>query len=103
MVSAKKDEYCSDRLQSTLFKRLVDFYSSEDYNNMNIASDVRHFIEDCHTYITHDRDLQINTLIECELKKEKEENVTFLSLERQDDYYLKGIVEHRKIIFNTQQ
>lgn len=104
MFGAKKEEINSDPLQSLLFDSLVYFYESMMADNQNIPKELEHFVSDCYTYITRDRLIQINGLIEAELNSLSDEEILQKQndLSGQDQYYCNGIVQNRKYIFNQQ-
>ena len=105
MMHAKKEEYCSDFLQSFMFNSLLSFHECITNGDLNVPQQLEHFTSDCHTYITRDRQLQINALIEAELNDLNNEEIlqmqTYLS--EQDEYYCNGILQNRQYIFNKQQ
>jgi hypothetical protein len=105
MVHAKKDEYYSDFLQSFMFNALLSFHQDVSNGNINVSPELEHFVSDCHTYITRDRQLQINALIEAELKDSDNEEIFQIQngLRKQDEYYCNGILQNRQYIFNKQQ
>lgn len=102
MFTAKKDEYYSDFLQSFMFNSLLSFYKEVIAGIHNVPQEVEHFTSDCHTYITRDRQLQINALIEAELKDCNDEEIIQMKadLNKQDEYYCNGIFQNRYYIFN---
>lgn len=94
-----------DPLRQILFNKLVDFVDRKDCFNTITWSSIEngHSIKDCisdtYIYISHDRLIHVNKLIEAELSQNNElfSELT-AELEEQDNYYLKLIVEHRKYI-----
>jgi len=95
----------ADPLRQILFDKLVDFVDRRDCFNSITWSSIEngHSIKDCvsdtYIYISHDRLIQVNKLIEAELSQNNELFSELASeLEEQDNYYLKLIVEHRKYI-----
>jgi len=104
MFTAKKDEYYSDFLQSFMFNSLLSFYKDVIAGIHNVPQELEHFTSDCHTYITRDRELQINALIEAELNDCNDEEIIQMKadLNKQDEYYCNGILQNRKYIFNQQ-
>lgn len=104
MVHAKKEEYCSDFLQSFMFNSLLSFHECISNGNLNVPQELEHFTSDCHTYITRDRKLQIDALIEAELNDLPNEEYLQMQtdLYQQDEYYCNGILQNRKYIFNKQ-
>lgn len=106
MFGAKSSEKTIDVLQDQLFSKVCDFVERQDCFNTIAWSSIEngHAIKDCisdvYIYITNDRPLQVNKIIECELS-EKYETLSEYSAElsEQDNYYLGLIVSHRKIIF----
>ena len=105
MAHAKKDEYYSDFLQSFMFNALLSFHKDVTNGNYNVPHEVQHFTTDCHTYITRDRQLQINVLIEAELNNLDDEEIIQIKadLNKQDEYYCNGIFQNRQYIFDKQQ
>jgi hypothetical protein len=105
MVYAKKDEYYSDFLQSFMFNSLLSFHKGITNGNTIVPQQLEHFTSDCHTYITRDRELQINALIEAELNDLGNEEILQMQndLHKQDEYYCNGILQNRQYIFNKQQ
>jgi hypothetical protein len=105
MVHAKKEEYCSDFLQSFMFNSLLSFHEGVTNGNLSVSQQLEHFTSDCHTYITRDRQLQINALIEAELNDLVDEEILQMQndLREQDEYYCNGILQNRQYIFNKQQ
>lgn len=105
MVSAKKEQYCFDILQSLLFDTLVTFHDSQFKEYCNTDDEAAYFITDCYTYITRDRQLALDSITEAELYGASDEEFTQLleDLKTQDTYYCKGIVSHRILIFNNEQ
>ncbi len=94
-----------DPLRQILFDKLVDFVDRRDCFNSITWSSIEngHSIKDCvsdtYIYISHDRLIQVNKLIEAELSQNNELfSELAAELEEQDNYYLKLIVEHRKYI-----
>ena len=96
-----------DPLQESLFSKIVDFVERKDcfntiaWSSIDNGSSIKDCISDIYVYISHDRKIQVNKIIEAELVQN---NGLFAELteelEEQDNYYLKLIVEHRKHIFN---
>lgn len=105
MVHAKNDEYYSDFLQSFMFNSLLSFHKDVTNGHINVFPELEHFVSDCHTYITRDRELQINALIEAELNDLRNEEIFQIQtdLHKQDEYYCNGILQNRQYIFNKQQ
>ena len=105
MVHAKNEEYCSDFLQSFMFNSLLSFHECITNGNVIVSQQLEHFTSDCHTYITRDRQLQINALIEAELNDYNDEELIQMQtdLNKQDEYYCNGIIQNRQYIFNKQQ
>lgn len=103
MFTAKKDkhEYNSDFLQSFMFESLVCFQENIVNKTVNVSQELKDFTLDCVTYITRDRELQINALIETELENcnDKKMHQMKADLYKQDEYYCNAIVQHRKRIF----
>jgi hypothetical protein len=106
MFCANKNSHSTDVLRDQLFSKVVDFVERQDcFNNISWSSienghSIKDGISDVYLYITNDRPLQVNKIIECELS----ENYDALSeraaaLEEQDNYHLSLIVAFRKIIF----
>jgi hypothetical protein len=105
MMCAKKEEPYSDFLQSLMFNTVVSFHDSQFKEYCNLNDDAVYFITDCYTYITRDRQLMINSIIETELNNNNNEELNQLieDLKTQDDYYCNGIATNRKLIFNKTQ
>jgi len=105
MVSAKKEKDNSDFLQSFMFDSLLSFHKDITTGNINVSHELENFASDCHTYITRDRPLQLNRLIEAELNHLDDEEILQMQndLSKQDEYYCICILQHRKYIFNKQQ
>jgi len=104
MISAKKEEFHSDFLQSFMFNAFLSFHEDMIAGKLNVPHELEHFASDCHTYITRDRKLQINVLIEAELKELNDEEYLQIKtdLNKQDEYYCNGIFQNRQHIFNQQ-
>ncbi len=105
MVHAKKDEYYCNFLESFMFDVMLSFHKDVTNGNINVPQEVQHFASDCHTYITRDRELLINTLIEAELQDLGNEEILQIKADlcKQDEYYCNGIFQNRQYIFNKQQ
>jgi len=105
MVTAKKEKDNSDFLQSFMFESLLSFHKDITDGNINVSPELENFASDCHTYITRDRQLQINALIEAELNDLPNEEYLQIQtdLGKQDEYYCNGILQNRKYIFHKQQ
>jgi hypothetical protein len=105
MFGAKKEQMCSDFLQNFLFDTLVSFHDTAFKEYCKMDDGAAYFITDCYTYITRDRALTLNSIIESELNgvDDDEYNALIEDLKRQDDHYCNGIVLHRKLIFNNKQ
>lgn len=106
MFCAKTHESASDVLQNQLFSKVVDFVERQDcFNNIAWSSienghSIKDGISDVYLYITNDRPLQVNKIIECELTENYDALSEYTSsLEEQDNYHLGLIVAYRKIIF----
>jgi hypothetical protein len=106
MFASKANTHSTDVLQEQLFSKVVDFVERQDcfnsiaWSSIENGHSIKDAISDVYLYITNDRPLQVNKLIECELS----ENYDALSehsvaLEEQDTYHLSLIVSFRKIIF----
>jgi hypothetical protein len=106
MFCAKANVHTSDVLQNQLFSKVLDFVECQDcFNSISWSSienghSIKDAVSDVYLYVTNDRPLQVNKIIECELS----ENYDALSertaaLEEQDNYHLSLIVAFRKIIF----
>jgi hypothetical protein len=88
-----------------MFDAVVSCYKGLSTGAINTTTEVADFISDCYTYITRDRELQINTMIEGELKNLNDEEISAIQndIQKQDEYYCNGILQHRKQIFNKTQ
>jgi hypothetical protein len=96
-----------DPLRELMFLKIIDFVERKDCFNTIMWSSIDngHSIKDCisdaHIYISNDRKIQVNKIIEAELVQNNELFAELTEeLNNQDNYYLKLIVEHRKYIFN---
>jgi hypothetical protein len=105
MLGAKNQEPEYDFLQSLMFNTVVSFYNRMSSGPINVSAEVADFISDCYTYITRDRELQINSMIEAELKNLNDEEMNQIQndIQKQDEYYCNGILQYRKQIFNKTQ
>ncbi len=106
MFCANKNSHSTDVLRDQLFSKVVDFVERQDcFNNISWSSienghSIKDGISDVYLYITNDRPLQVNKIIECELSENYDELAENNScLEEQDNYHLSLIVACRKIIF----
>ena len=105
MLGAKNQEPEYDYLQSLMFDSLVSFYNRICSGEIEVSDDVECFAADCYTYIIRDRQIQINTMIECELNNPYSEEYIQIQndIQKQDEYYCNGILQYRKQIFNNKQ
>lgn len=107
MFACKSSCDQDDPLRQIMFDMLVDFVDRRDCFNAISWSSIEngHSIKDCvsdtYIYISHDRLIQVNKLIEAELAANTElQSELSDELEEQDNYYLKLIIENRKYIFD---
>ena len=96
-----------DPLRESLFLKIVDFVEHKDcfntiaWSSIDNGNSIKDCVSDVYVYISHDRKIQVNKIIEAELVQNSELFAELTAeLEEQDNYYLKHIVEHRKYIFN---
>ena len=95
----------SDPLRQTLFSKLVNFVEQDDcfntisWSSIENGNIVKDCISDAYIYISHDRQLQVDKIIEAELFHDEDDSELVSELETQDNYYLKLIIENRKYIF----
>jgi hypothetical protein len=95
----------SDPLRQTLFSQLVNFVERDDcfntisWSSIENGNIVKDCISDAYIYISHDRQLQVNKIIETELFQDEDDSELVAELNTQDNYYLKLIIENRKYIF----
>lgn len=106
MFCATKNLRTTDVLRDQLFSNVVDFVERQDgFNSISWSSienghSIKDGISDVYLYITNDRPLQVNKMIECELAEKYDEFAEHSSnLEEQDNYHLSLIISCRKIIF----
>ena len=105
MFTSKSCNDTNDPLRHALFSQLVNFVEQQDCFNTLAWSSIEngHSIKDCisdaYIYISNDRQLQVNKIIEVELLQDEDYTELERELDTQDNYYLKLIIEHRKIIF----
>jgi hypothetical protein len=106
MFCANKNLHNTDVLRDQLFSKLLDFVERQDcFNNISWSSienghSIKDGISDVYLYITNDRPLQVNKIIECEVSENYDELAEQTNcLEEQDNYHLSIIVACRKIIF----
>lgn len=104
---ASKPDHSDDRLQELLFSRVKDCVEQEDcfntvaWSSLENGHSIKDCISDAYIYISHDRQLLLNKLIEAELGESQSLLDEYTEeLEEQDNYALKLIVEHRKFLFN---
>jgi hypothetical protein len=105
MFTSSPTDNINDPLKQVLFSRLVNFVEHDDcFNTLSWSSfenghSVKDCISDAYIYISNDRQLQVNKIIEVELLGDEDYTEFERELDTQDNYYLKLIIEHRKIIF----
>lgn len=105
MFTSAPADNISDPLRHALFSQLVNFVECDDcFNTLSWSSfenghSIRDCISDAYIYISNDRKLQVNKIIEAELLQDADSTELECELDTQDNYYLKLIIEHRKIIF----
>jgi hypothetical protein len=97
-----------DILRQYLFSKVVDFVDSKDaFNNIVWTSidngqSIKDGLSDVYIYITNDRPILVNKIIEHELLEEYSDMSEHLEeLESQDNYFLKLIIDFRKFIFES--
>jgi hypothetical protein len=98
MFSApKQSRYDDDALASYMFSFLKE---GDTYDNLLLNLSVRDLIEECQTYIFRDRPIQINAVIEAELKEDYDQcDEIIAAIHEQDTTVLCNLVKIRKHIF----
>lgn len=86
-----------DILGAALFEYTTAFINSEHFNAANWPKQFCDFVDEFIEYVSRDRILQVNALIEDELN---ELNADSFALNEQDHKYLCEIIKYRHIIFS---
>jgi hypothetical protein len=101
MFSARQHE-SDDQLRELLFSKTVTFVESKAYANTDwhsIKNGFSHkaFLRDAYTYITRDRLIKMNEIIEQEILQDEEPE--WSNIENEDTYYMQGLFDCRKLLF----